>query len=120
MRGERCEESKVFYKKYEAHIVLDHNPKLDFDHYNLYGKSISGIDTVERLPARWFGELMYFWDVGDTIVKEKGSLQIKVHKKRDKFENKLFICEWTCEGHLINGKGSDYWQPKLRKSGYPL
>lgn len=117
MVGERCEESKVFYKEYEAHIVLDHVPILDFDHYNLSGKSILGGDTIARLPARWFGELMFFWDVGDTVIKEKESLKIILSKKELKFDNKIFVCEWTCQGHLINGKSADYWQPKLRKFG---
>ncbi|WON94260.1 MULTISPECIES: hypothetical protein [unclassified Sphingobacterium] len=115
---EDCRKHKDFYRKYEANIVLEKLPELDFDRYKLYGKE-PGVnkDTIQELPARWFGQLNYFWAVGDTIVKKKGEVIIYIHKKVPKFDTTEFTCELTCDRYIINNMPKGYWNDKLRKLG---
>lgn len=114
-----CEGSQEIYRNEEASIVLDKLPKLDFEYYKLYGRDpVTNKDTIQQLPARWLGQLYFMYEIGDTIIKEKGSLSIHLHKMKPKFDTIKFECISICDDYITNGQDVDYWRKKLISLGY--
>ncbi|WP_156307162.1 hypothetical protein [Sphingobacterium endophyticum] len=113
-----CKETEDFYKEFSTHLVLFKNPNIDYNQYLIKGKSImSGKDTLERLPSRWFGNLYCFWEIGDTVIKDKGTLKIELRKVKPKYGNRIYVCEFTCKGILINDIRVPIWREDLIKNG---
>lgn len=116
-----CEGDQQDAKMYQARIVLDRIPKQESGYYKLYGRDpVTNKDTVQKLPARWLMQLNYMYEIGDTIIKDKGSISIFLHKVNPKFDTTKFECVTTCDDYITNGQNVEYWRKKLRALGYPL
>lgn len=95
---ESCENGKKMYKGNDINIVLTKKPYKNW-YYFLEGINLNtGKDTFYQLEGRWYGQLEFYWDVGDTIIKKKGELFLEVHKR-----DTIHISEWRCDGILIDG-----------------
>ncbi|MHC5310905.1 hypothetical protein ACYSNM_12745 [Myroides sp. LJL116] len=88
----------------QYNIVLDKEPiKRARDgkfYYEVTGKDIiTQRDTLLKLSNyRWYDGFYYYWGAGDTIVKEKESLMVEIHKMEV-----THSMEWNCDDSLING-----------------
>ena len=107
-----CKRGMEFLGKHEANIVLYQKPRKSYETYELICKDLAtGRDTTIGLRARWYEQLYYIWDVGDTVIKKKDELIITIRKK----DNTVHWSEWTCEGIYVDGKSVSTGVPQRRK-----
>lgn len=69
--------SAPLHQDYQVNIRLYEKPTKTYEDYKLIGKNLTiGRDTLSELGGRWYENLDYGWNRGDTVIKHKGELNI--------------------------------------------
>lgn len=99
--------NKITYEE-DYHIVLSEYPykssKGGEFHYVLQGKDLqTNNDTlIKLLNHHWTESFVFFWSIGDTIIKHKDSMITEIHSK-----DTIYYMKWDCDNRLINGMTED-------------
>ncbi|WP_286883093.1 MULTISPECIES: hypothetical protein [Sphingobacterium] len=105
-----CEKYMEYINGLQTNIILLKKTKVKFEDFILIGVDPStNRDTVQFLPSRWFVHLKPLCDLGDTIVKRRGTSIIELHKTRMKYDLRQFDLTSTCGDYLMNGMSYDQW-----------
>lgn len=104
LEKKHCEEmtTKTLAEKYS--LILNSKPESSYRdgvfYYELQGRDLkTQKDTLIRVyNYRWHDIFEYYWDKGDTLIKQKESLIVEIHKK-----DIIYYMEWNCKQPLING-----------------
>ncbi len=106
---EGCQQGIKEYGSDKAYFVLHKKPWKTYVDYTLVGKDLTtDRDTTILLGGRWYENLDYIWDTGDTVIKNQGELTITIRKR----DNTVHTSEWTCESIYLDGKSVSTGLPK--------
>lgn len=114
LEKENCDKMTKITLEDNYNLILNSRPELsssNFDyHYKLQGKDLkTHKDTLIKVyNYRWYGLFYYYWNKGDTLIKNKGSLKTEIHKK-----DTIYYMEWNCKDPLINEISSSSVNPPI-------
>lgn len=92
-----CEKIAEIDRISECLIIVQNKPdSTSVYNFEIVGRSLNtNKDTLYKEENRWFCSYYDSISVGDTIIKEKGTLVFKIHKK-----GHILNFPWECEGKI--------------------
>jgi hypothetical protein len=116
IKEETCKDSKSHYEQSGFNIVILDSTIRNSNSFDVYAwDRLSNRDTLITID-RIFVRFVEFWNYGDTLVKERGTTKVTLHKRDSIFGTDVFVTEWTCEHGLItNGEPHSVWVERVEK-----